>query len=168
EVGKEGLHRFRDLVVVRRPRVDLVGGEVSQRVLDLGGMRRTTRAGWPGGRAGARRRATRDDIRLRPRVRVEITINRLLTGLAVKIAPLPGTVGDEPVAREVRRRLPHFVRGRAGIDLQRIAGAIAVNILQRLREILGRRVVQDRKSTRLNSSHGSISYAVFCLKKKTT
>src|SRR5438128_9119238 len=27
--------------------------------------------------------------------------------------------------------------------------------------------VLDRKSTRLNSSHGSISYAVFCLKKKT-
>src|SRR5207245_5282137 len=27
---------------------------------------------------------------------------------------------------------------------------------------------QDRKSTRLNSSHGSISYAVFCLKKKRT
>src|SRR2546422_4219311 len=27
---------------------------------------------------------------------------------------------------------------------------------------------QDRKSTRLNSSHGYISYAVFCLKKKTT
>src|SRR5207245_6663595 len=26
---------------------------------------------------------------------------------------------------------------------------------------------EDRKSTRLNSSHGSISYAVFCLKKKT-
>src|SRR5207245_6710535 len=30
-----------------------------------------------------------------------------------------------------------------------------------------RAVVRDRKSTRLNSSHGSISYAVFCLKKKT-
>src|SRR2546429_5715767 len=28
-------------------------------------------------------------------------------------------------------------------------------------------VVGDRKSTRLNSSHGYISYAVFCLKKKT-
>src|SRR5438128_4140109 len=27
-------------------------------------------------------------------------------------------------------------------------------------------VSRDRKSTRLNSSHGSISYAVFCLKKK--
>src|SRR3712207_8583549 len=35
-----------------------------------------------------------------------------------------------------------------------------------------RRLVQpgeeDRKSTRLNSSHANISYAVFCLKKKTT
>src|SRR5207245_5478239 len=28
--------------------------------------------------------------------------------------------------------------------------------------------LRDRKSTRLNSSHGSISYAVFCLKKKKT
>src|SRR5690242_21961018 len=32
------------------------------------------------------------------------------------------------------------------------------------REILD--VLRDRKSTRLNSSHMSISYAVFCLKKK--
>src|SRR5690242_5919072 len=32
----------------------------------------------------------------------------------------------------------------------------------------GYRLVGDRKSTRLNSSHMSISYAVFCLKKKTT
>src|SRR2546429_4030180 len=31
-------------------------------------------------------------------------------------------------------------------------------------ELLG--AAQDRKSTRLNSSHGYISYAVFCLKKK--
>src|SRR5437773_4975085 len=29
------------------------------------------------------------------------------------------------------------------------------------------RVTKDRKSTRLNSSHITISYAVFCLKKKT-
>src|SRR3712207_8598384 len=28
------------------------------------------------------------------------------------------------------------------------------------------RTAQDRKSTRLNSSHANISYAVFCLKKK--
>src|SRR3712207_7006149 len=29
-----------------------------------------------------------------------------------------------------------------------------------------RRLLRDRKSTRLNSSHANISYAVFCLKKK--
>src|SRR5688572_31620602 len=34
--------------------------------------------------------------------------------------------------------------------------------LQRSRQA----IVQDRKSTRLNSSHSQISYAVFCLKKK--
>src|SRR5438270_8821484 len=33
-----------------------------------------------------------------------------------------------------------------------------------VRVVLG--LVQDRKSTRLNSSHSQISYAVFCLKKK--
>src|SRR2546430_3653482 len=32
---------------------------------------------------------------------------------------------------------------------------------------LGARDPADRKSTRLNSSHSQISYAVFCLKKKT-
>src|SRR2546422_6019047 len=30
----------------------------------------------------------------------------------------------------------------------------------------GAQLIRDRKSTRLNSSHGYISYAVFCLKKK--
>src|SRR2546427_6571568 len=37
-------------------------------------------------------------------------------------------------------------------------------ITQRLRELAQLEV--DRKSTRLNSSHSQISYAVFCLKKK--
>src|SRR3712207_7303651 len=31
-----------------------------------------------------------------------------------------------------------------------------------------RKLERDRKSTRLNSSHANISYAVFCLKKKKT
>src|SRR3712207_7448465 len=41
---------------------------------------------------------------------------------------------------------------------------------QRAGQRLHRRVCdgQDRKSTRLNSSHANISYAVFCLKKKNT
>src|SRR5947207_11008293 len=34
------------------------------------------------------------------------------------------------------------------------------------REVVRRRERRDRKSTRLNSSHTVISYAVFCLKKK--
>src|SRR5688572_31241227 len=38
----------------------------------------------------------------------------------------------------------------------------------RRRRIAERRNGQDRKSTRLNSSHSQISYAVFCLKKKKT
>src|SRR3712207_8702128 len=40
----------------------------------------------------------------------------------------------------------------------------AVNGLEERREFPLR--VEDRKSTRLNSSHANISYAVFCLKKK--
>src|SRR2546422_7905376 len=44
-------------------------------------------------------------------------------------------------------------------------------LLQALARMSGSRkavYVRDRKSTRLNSSHGYISYAVFCLKKKKT
>src|SRR5207245_9594264 len=37
---------------------------------------------------------------------------------------------------------------------------------QRISGLRARLALADRKSTRLNSSHGSISYAVFCLKKK--
>src|SRR5436190_6070038 len=40
----------------------------------------------------------------------------------------------------------------------------SADVLAYLRELL--RSVGDRKSTRLNSSHTVISYAVFCLKKK--
>src|SRR5438270_6290635 len=35
-------------------------------------------------------------------------------------------------------------------------------------DLVQRPIAQDRKSTRLNSSHSQISYAVFCLKKKKT
>src|SRR5690348_18022094 len=43
---------------------------------------------------------------------------------------------------------------------------VAVYGLIELLVFLARRRGRDRKSTRLNSSHPSISYAVFCLKKK--
>src|SRR3712207_6847396 len=45
---------------------------------------------------------------------------------------------------------------RKGVDLATVAG------------MLGHTTLKDRKSTRLNSSHANISYAVFCLKKKIT
>src|SRR5438270_55547 len=40
-------------------------------------------------------------------------------------------------------------------------------VLERPFSVIGRPTTPDRKSTRLNSSHSQISYAVFCLKKKT-
>src|SRR3989449_6966887 len=43
--------------------------------------------------------------------------------------------------------------------------SLEVDALAR-RALNGHASVEDRKSTRLNSSHGYISYAVFCLKKK--
>src|SRR2546422_6437781 len=54
---------------------------------------------------------------------------------------------------------------------QGIMSSAMAQIAERAREFGARWVVTfvdevDRKSTRLNSSHGYISYAVFCLKKK--
>src|SRR5256886_10352015 len=63
-------------------------------------------------------------------------------------------LGDNETARERANDAPAIARGLG--DAQLIVGA-----LTRLA-----RVGLDRKSTRLNSSHSQISYAVFCLKKK--
>src|SRR3712207_6968343 len=52
-----------------------------------------------------------------------------------------------------------------GIDGDREGRGLARQI-ERLTRILLSIGIQDRKSTRLNSSHANISYAVFCLKKK--
>src|SRR2546430_4671024 len=56
------------------------------------------------------------------------------------------------------RRLPRAVRSRPG---KRVLAAVGV--AARAGAAVG---AEDRKSTRLNSSHSQISYAVFCLKKK--
>src|SRR3712207_7014893 len=53
------------------------------------------------------------------------------------------------------------VRERAGVtSMQIVAGAFQPGGTDKAKE--------DRKSTRLNSSHANISYAVFCLKKKNS
>src|SRR5689334_23983891 len=63
--------------------------------------------------------------------------------------------------------LPRTREGRAGRVLRRTAGDVPVpRHAHGDRLALREFAVGDRKSTRLNSSHSSISYAVFCLKKK--
>src|SRR2546422_11366420 len=49
-----------------------------------------------------------------------------------------------------------------------VAGRADFGVELRLAALASHELRADRKSTRLNSSHGYISYAVFCLKKKKT
>src|SRR5205807_6748951 len=64
--------------------------------------------------------------------------------------------------------------GQNAIDLVSLAGRIARKLraeqtkfhARRVGPLAARDISVDRKSTRLNSSHLVISYAVFCLKKK--
>src|SRR2546422_3821421 len=62
-----------------------------------------------------------------------------------------------PISIDIDGRQPNL--GVVLADTSRVSGAF--NILE-----IVQRANEDRKSTRLNSSHGYISYAVFCLKKK--
>src|SRR3712207_8033471 len=79
------------------------------------------------------------------------TLFRSACGVAF-VARLDGEPSHEGVQRAVVALANLEHRGAAGADPNTGDGA---GIL-----------LQDRKSTRLNSSHANISYAVFCLKKK--
>src|SRR2546429_5285719 len=70
-----------------------------------------------------------------------------------------------PYTTLFRSRAEHELGRRARRDIE--AAARRVQSGGRRREPVARAGLVDRKSTRLNSSHGYISYAVFCLKKKT-
>src|SRR5690348_17514264 len=62
------------------------------------------------------------------------------------------------------RSIPQFLREHdpaLRVDLDRAAQIIGIE-----NQVFNANDLGDRKSTRLNSSHPSISYAVFCLKKK--
>src|SRR2546427_7675128 len=67
-----------------------------------------------------------------------------------------GLAGASAAARGTPDSLTWFARSRAGGGGAFLAGGRFVR----------RTDSADRKSTRLNSSHSQISYAVFCLKKK--
>src|SRR5207249_7844196 len=71
-------------------------------------------------------------------------------------------IGDaEP---DVQKALAWALRSMAAVDLAATTAFLDAEASQAAETNDGHR---DRKSTRLNSSHVSISYAVFCLKKKT-
>src|SRR3712207_7711476 len=80
---------------------------------------------------------------------------------------LPVIQDFDPVLRHGTRLTPELVHplavdaGGALYELRRV-GKVRVADLVHVESRVG-----DRKSTRLNSSHANISYAVFCLKKKT-
>src|SRR3712207_7439887 len=80
-----------------------------------------------------------------------------------------------PYTTLFRSRIPDQIRGayregaarrvrNAGVRANRVEGHEPLARYQR--RPAPRRSGRDRKSTRLNSSHANISYAVFCLKKK--
>src|SRR2546422_4804423 len=100
---------------------------------------------------------------------------RALERLAVG-APERDSVGNAPPGEGARavflpraplRRSLHRLQHRLGALHAREHGEeLALDETMALDQLADERAHLDRKSTRLNSSHGYISYAVFCLKKK--
>src|SRR3712207_8843220 len=64
--------------------------------------------------------------------------------------------------RELRRRAGGVDADRERLARLGVPGRVHAPVDDRVAAL-----ARDRKSTRLNSSHANISYAVFCLKKKT-
>src|SRR5207248_5244508 len=89
------------------------------------------------------------------------------TGKTLAIRPIAATVLDAPlkvgVVNREREATPETATWNVVIVTTGIARRWFEDGLITARDTL---VVDDRKSTRLNSSHRTISYAVFCLKKK--
>src|SRR5690606_39408723 len=77
--------------------------------------------------------------------------SQLAAGLAEVIKY--GVIGDPDLLQFVEDRLDQLAAGDRAALLRIVARSCEIKA--------------DRKSTRLNSSHVKISYAVFCLKKKT-
>src|SRR2546428_4096743 len=71
-----------------------------------------------------------------------------------------------PYTTLFRSRGAHRQRGRGASQLLLRRGLEAAPPHLARQDLLAQLEALDRKSTRLNSSHDQISYAVFCLKKK--
>src|SRR5437879_10897780 len=97
--------------------------------------------------------------------------------LSARISLDPLSLHDAlPIFGSVPSKLPSRTRdgrlaGSAECPLllaaeQSLAQTLAGDVEELPQQPRAKRLSQDRKSTRLNSSHRCISYAVFCLKKK--
>src|SRR2546422_1967789 len=71
-------------------------------------------------------------------------------------------LGDRELGRVELVGRGHGPAGRHDLELVHVAPELLARDVNQLKIMAS----GDRKSTRLNSSHGYISYAVFCLKKK--
>src|SRR5690349_22720932 len=69
-----------------------------------------------------------------------------------------------PISRRTGNRRPRGVEERAVMNVRVLMESGRSRL--RCRDFFSTERGKDRKSTRLNSSHVEISYAVFCLKKK--
>src|SRR2546422_9565120 len=111
--------------------------------------------------AGGRFRANGRVVKRGQVLTVDGTTGRVILGAAKLVEPtVGGHYGKLMAWADARRRL----RVRANADTP----ADARRARKFGAEGIGLCLPRDRKSTRLNSSHGYISYAVFCLKKKKT
>src|SRR5438105_11450960 len=73
---------------------------------------------------------------------------------------------DDPTARGVETYYLNFTSRADALEVAARENAVSEKSIHELQDLVKK--IADRKSTRLNSSHEWISYAVFCLKKKTS
>src|SRR5690606_40447237 len=108
--------------------------------------------------------------------------SRIILGARLRILLCTGTSTTEvytlslhdalPISRGLLRRLPNpavlgcMPDGERITAFPRAARSIGSKAAGTRESLCGSHRLRDRKSTRLNSSHVKISYAVFCLKKK--
>src|SRR4051812_34562212 len=121
------------------------------------------------------------------RLREAIIMGELTPGTPLRLEDLARTLGMSisPIREAVRQlealglaeHVPHHGAKVMRLDVEELRQLFSIRLalegmaLRRAAELFtpaeGEAArAQDRKSTRLNSSHMSISYAVFCLKKK--
>src|SRR5437870_1490806 len=97
---------------------------------------------------------------------IDVLNNVLATKSALEAAQIPGVIELAPAYTTVALFCDPVRAIDAGAPIEDVFGWLEQRIQQALKSVAAPEA--DRKSTRLNSSHVAISYAVFCLKKKKT